>query len=390
MRFNLLRTLSGERNDRAGFPPEASIFAPLFSILTLFALIEAFQNYYAFFKGPRSAAAFFGILASRLIYYCFFLFLAVVVRLLSTKIPLKRSNVLKWITINLVTVSVAFLVHQTVSFAADRLLEVGRLDVAFPKMLFDNPSIWWDIIAYCLLLLIFNLVDNRKMSRQNEIRCTEMEIELVKSQLHELRNKIHPQFLFNTLEAISSLLRSRKEKEANHLLTLLSDFLRTSVYDSQEEETILEREISFLDRYLAVEKIRLSNRVGWKKEIASEALMALVPSFVLQQILEELIYSRPLKKRSRLEIYVESHVHKDKLRVTIGFECGEAGQLDGEAADNAFDVARGRLWRLYGDACRFGVKQKGGEVLVEMEIPFEPRVGEVGTEQREFYIQEEA
>jgi hypothetical protein len=361
--------LSGQHDQSKSYP-DVNIFISLFLILTLVGLMGTIQNYYVFFDGPHSAGYFIRILSSRMIYYWFFLVLAGALRWLSMRIPLKSGSVLRWAGVHSFTLATAFLVHQAVSFQTDRVLQVGESSESFSAMLFDNPSIWSDVIAYCLLLLIFSLVEYKRRSRENEIRCSEMEVELIRSQLDELRSKIHPQFLFAALTAISDLLKKRREREANQFLALLSDFLRTTVYEGESEETTFEDELRFLSQYLAIEKLRLRSKFIFRRRIGREVLNALVPCFIFQQILEELIYSKVRIEDSRLEVLLTARTDRSKVRIII--EAIWRGGRQGSDIDHHALLAntRERLFRLYGNTYCLDVRRQQDGVAAEMNIPF--------------------
>jgi two-component system, LytTR family, sensor kinase len=107
------------------------------------------------------------------------------------------------------------------------------------------------------------------------------------ARLEALASQINPHFLFNTLTSISSLIRSEPET-ARTLMVKLSGLLRR-LLRSQEHFVSLEDELSAIDEYLDIEKIRFGPRLGIEKQIAPEILGAVVPSMILQPIIENSI-----------------------------------------------------------------------------------------------------
>jgi len=109
------------------------------------------------------------------------------------------------------------------------------------------------------------------------------------AQLKMLRYQLNPHFLFNTLNAISTLVLAKQSKEANSMLTKLSAFLRFSLVSQPLQKTTLEEEIYALSLYLDIERVRFQERLKIVIEISDEAKTALIPSMLLQPLVENSI-----------------------------------------------------------------------------------------------------
>ncbi|MDP4537621.1 histidine kinase [Alkalimonas collagenimarina] len=109
------------------------------------------------------------------------------------------------------------------------------------------------------------------------------------AQLKMLRYQLNPHFLFNTLNAISTLVLTNENNTAEKMVTRLSDFLRYSLYKDPIKKVPLQQEISAARLYLEIEKVRFSERLKVHFEISEDASQALVPSLILQPLIENAI-----------------------------------------------------------------------------------------------------
>jgi len=109
------------------------------------------------------------------------------------------------------------------------------------------------------------------------------------AQLKMLRYQLNPHFLFNTLNAISTLVLINEADTANKMLSRLSDFLRYSLYKDPINKVPLQQEIYAANLYLEIEKVRFSERLTIDIDIAENSSQALVPSLILQPLVENAI-----------------------------------------------------------------------------------------------------
>ena len=105
------------------------------------------------------------------------------------------------------------------------------------------------------------------------------------SQLKMLRYQLNPNFLFNTLNAISTLVLTNQYKEANSMLTKLSAFLRFSLVNQPQQKITIEEEVYALRLYLDIEKVRFQGRLDIDFDISFDAKNALIPSLLLQLLI---------------------------------------------------------------------------------------------------------
>jgi two-component system LytT family sensor kinase len=165
----------------------------------------------------------------------------------------------------------------------------SMLSRAYPSRFFElhSPN-WWVELAICacapvvvgIPLKIWNAVrTERKLEEQGRL--------LMEARLDALQRQINPHFLFNTLNSITSLVRSKPEL-AREMIVKLANILRALLKD-REAFVPFSEELAFTDDYLDIEVVRFGEKLRVVKEIAEETLAVLVPSMMLQPLIENSI-----------------------------------------------------------------------------------------------------
>lgn len=200
------------------------------------------------------------------------------------------------------------------------------------------------------------------------------------AQLKMLRYQLNPHFLFNTLNAISTLVLEQDGKHANKMLSQLSAFLRYSLDSDPLQKTTLAEEIRALQLYLEIEKTRFGDRLKVTLDIEEEALHASVPSLILQPAIENAIKYAIAKMESGGEIRIVAKRNRNKLCMEVCDNGPEAPEDPKSLLRNATTGVglvnmRDRLAYLYQDDCEFNIN-RGDPVglCVCLTIPYETRV----------------
>jgi two-component system LytT family sensor kinase len=142
--------------------------------------------------------------------------------------------------------------------------------------------------SYWVLVAVHQAWHNYMRFRDRALRASQLEARLAKAQLEVLKGQLHPHFLFNTLNAISTLVH-RDPSAADEMITQLSDLLRMSLDSIGVQEVTLGQEIDFLSRYLDIQRTRFQDRLHVEISVPSELLGVMVPNQVLQPIAENAI-----------------------------------------------------------------------------------------------------
>jgi two-component system, LytTR family, sensor kinase len=233
------------------------------------------------------------------------------------------------------------------------------------------------MVYYGLIAACVHALDYYRQYQEKTVAASQLEAQLVQTKLHLLKTQLHPHFLFNTLNSISALLHEDVE-QADLMIERLGDFLRLTLDTSTAQEVTLREEMEFLNCYLSIEQIRLQERLVTAIDVEPHALDALVPSLILQPIVENAIRHgiAPRASVGRLEIRAR-HDHSMLLLTVRDNGPGLAPMVNGNHGGShgkgmGLAITRARLERLYGSHCRFElVNAAEGGLIVTLEIPFQ-------------------
>ena len=173
------------------------------------------------------------------------------------------------------------------------------------------------------------------------------------AQLKMLRYQLNPHFLFNTLNAISTLVLEKSEADANRMLTKLSSFLRYTLVNQPTQRVTLDQELHALGLYLDIEKVRFQDRLLLEFDIAEKARDALIPSLLLQPLIENAIKYAIAPSIDGGTIKVSADVDDDRLKVALTDTGPGMEDLTNIVSKSGSGVGiantRERLMQIYGD-----------------------------------------
>jgi len=263
-------------------------------------------------------------------------------------------------------------------------------NVAVSHLLHDFEPTGWlgyfegiQVSFYVMLLwsgFYFGIKYYQMLQRETEkvLRVTAMAHE---AQLKMLRYQLNPHFLFNTLNAISTLILERDTEHANQMVTRLSRFLRYSLDNDPMQRVSLDQELAALHLYLDIEQVRFDERLKIDSDIETLARRALVPSLLLQPIVENAIKHAIAPRERGGTIRIDAHVRGTELQVEITDDgpgiselVAANGAMHGAAAARGVGLVntRQRLEELYPRDHSFSMTNVVPQGLqVCLRIPFE-------------------
>jgi len=194
------------------------------------------------------------------------------------------------------------------------------------------------------------------------------------AQLKMLRYQLNPHFLFNTLNAISTLILDGATETANLAVSRLSDFLRYTLDNDPMKRVTLGSELGALDLYLEIEKVRFSDRLIIEKEIEPRALDGLVPSLILQPLIENAIKYAITPSEDGGTLRISARLQNDVLVLQLA-DTGP-GMGNGKSKKKSSGVGlkntRERLQQFYGDRQAFTLApNEPSGLVITINIPYE-------------------
>ncbi|NBD08054.1 sensor histidine kinase [Corallococcus silvisoli] len=231
-----------------------------------------------------------------------------------------------------------------------------------------------DIPVYGGILAVGAALEYQRRYVEGALIQSQLETRLVHAQLDALRAQLHPHFLFNTLNAISVLVRKQDTAGSIRMITGVSELLRMALNTTGRQQVPLHEDLAFLERYLDIEQTRFQDRLQVVRAIDPAALGALVPSLILQPLVENAI-KHGLATRSGAG-RVELRAARDGARLLLEVLDDGPGLAPGwDTPDGGIGVAnvRARLHSLYADRHVFSLENRaGGGVRARLELPFQP------------------
>jgi two-component system, LytTR family, sensor kinase len=253
----------------------------------------------------------------------------------------------------------------------------------FPRSTFslESSNLWVDVAIYAASVIAIGIELKIFNSVRIQIKLEEQERLLLHARMEALQNQINPHFLFNTLNSISSLVRFDPET-AREVISKLATILRR-LLSTGEAFSPLREEFAFIDNYLDIEVVRFGpDKLHVVKELDPISLDVIVPSMLLQPLVENSIKHGLAPKVEGGSIYLRSRVSDSKLIIEVeddGVGMGAApfsssGTWNGTNSMNGMGIGMAniseRLRVLYGDTARMTIdSQRGKGTLVRIRLP---------------------
>jgi len=264
-------------------------------------------------------------------------------------------------------------VHTSLMWATRTLLSplvgLGPYDYGvFPTRFFMEAG--EDAIAFSAFIIALNLVDSYRARREGERRERELERHFVQAQLQSLRLQLQPHFLFNALNTISQVMYD-DPAAADEMIGHLAELLRQAIRTIHRQEVALGEELALLDHYVALMRARFGEDLVILVEASADARGALVPSLLLQPLVENAVRHGNAMRHGRGRVEVRAVRVGDRLDLDI-VDDGD-GDHEGESEGNGLGLSATaeRLALLYGSESSFAAGPRpGGGFGVAIRIPF--------------------
>ncbi len=248
--------------------------------------------------------------------------------------------------------------------------EFNSYPEAFRGMFVSNWLLSFSLYAMTMGIVLVS--EYYKKFRERELRNSRLEANLIQAKLRSLKMQLHPHFLFNTHNAISELIYKDPDA-AEKMIATLSDLLRITLENSEVEEVTLERELSFVKKYVEIERMRFQERLKFDVEVSSDAYDSIVPNMILQPLVENAIKHGITPKREGGSVHIDAFRKNNRLHIEVsddGIGLSEAAE-DSLADGIGLRNVKERLFYLYRDEQDFKVSTQEGEgFTVAIEIPF--------------------
>lgn len=238
---------------------------------------------------------------------------------LSRRFPLRRETIVRAVVMHFIGAIALCIGWATLGLLLGRVLNrfpaEGNLVPAYINWLLT--SLPWSVFMYFTVLGCVYAFTYYRESREREAQQARLAAQLAEARLGALRMQLHPHFLFNSLNAITVLVRDQKMREASRMLELLSSLLRHVLQVGKRQWITLDEEIRFLEQYLEIEQVRFSDRLEVVWSIEDSVRDALVPEFILQPIVENAVRHGIARRSEGGEIEISARESDGDLVLTV-------------------------------------------------------------------------
>jgi two-component system LytT family sensor kinase len=289
--------------------------------------------------------------------------------------PICRRVYERWLANWLVLESFAFglsLVGGTVVTFACQLVVFGVRNFRWSNWILSGVQLSLILFLWCSLY--FSVKQWNRVNQERE-RSRKAQDEAREARLSALQYQLNPHFLFNALNAVSTLILEKRDEDATRMISQICDVLRTSLASDAPSLISLSEEITVIEKYLAIEQIRIGPRLSIALFVDEDVLQAQVPAKILQPLIENAVKHGISRVPGEGQITIRGHRDRDRLKVLVrntGEAHGGSGLPGLRAAGIGLTNTRQRLNTLYGSDFTLSLDwpQDGG-CQVCLDLPFQ-------------------
>ena len=291
------------------------------------------------------------------------------------RVPLAANFSPKAISVHLLVGSVLGIAHLlllgSLGFTAADWRVHGTAFSVWTSLLNIN-RFGMEVLLYGFVFGIAGIIQFQIKAQRDAMKSLELQKQLSAAHLRALQMQLEPHFLFNTLNAITTLVELGRQKEATGMLSHLNAILKTTLKRTTAEKVPLSQELENMENYLAIEQVRFADRLRIEIKVEPGALDCMVPCFLLQPIVENAI--RHGIARCENEGLVEASARREGTSLHLLVR--DSGSTAGAATQNGHGIGlantRERLAHFYQDeyGMQAGPLDTGG-FEVSIKIPYE-------------------
>jgi two-component system, LytTR family, sensor kinase len=252
-----------------------------------------------------------------------------------------------------------------------RVIGIGTWAIPFKQWISCGIFLFtWSSLYFCINAMLDLEAERAQVGRAMKLADS--------ARLRALQSQVNPHFLFNALNGVVTLIRNKDDATAIVMVAALGEFLRSMLQKFEQPEITVEEELSFIDQYLRIQRIRFGTRLRSRVDVDPECLNALIPTFILQPLVENAVRHGVLAREDGGSLCVSIRRREGVLVVSVeddgpGIQEGSK-QSHGVGLGNAAE----RLATLYGELGRLstgsGPECRGFAVVIQMPFRLSPGV----------------
>jgi LytS/YehU family sensor histidine kinase len=230
-----------------------------------------------------------------------------------------------------------------------------------------------DLATFSVLVGGYLLFDANRRATARELAASELSARLAKADLELLRWNLHPHFLFNALNTVSTLVMKGANDDAGRTISLISRYLRSGMAQRADSMVTLSEDVALVKRYLEIESLRFGDSLRIEVDADADALEATLPGSILQPLVENAIAHGTVREAGSRPIRIDARIIDDRLLVSVSNPSnGDAPghrATDADSARFGLRYVRERLRQFYGDDARFDLLMNAFETTATLDVP---------------------
>ena len=224
---------------------------------------------------------------------------------------------------------------------------------------------FWGIAAVSYVIYFYKRAQDER--QRNEILARQV----AQAELRTLKSQLHPHFLFNSLNSISSLVRSGEREVALSVLSALSELLRYALESENTPWVTLVQEMDATRKYLDIQKVRFSDRLTVQIDVAANCKNYIVPCMLILPLVENAVSHglRGTQGNNHISVYAMQESEKLVIHVTNSLYNDTERRQDSRGFGIGHKNVRARLWELYGNKHEFNFSSENKRAEVCLRLP---------------------
>lgn len=283
----------------------------------------------------------------------------------------------------LMGIALAIAAHVQADLGVARLLR-ALLDVPMPRVVVagDGPArallmrlvAETSVVVFAAAQVVFGLalmtIEAAVERRERDRQLDDARAAATGARLAALRHQLNPHFMFNTLNAIGSLVETGRTREAGEMIDRLSTFLRATLGADGAPDTPLDEELAMIEAYLDIEAVRFRDRLSVVVDVPEALRRARVPTFVLQPLVENAMRHAVARSLRPVTVTLSASALAGDLLIEVVDDGAGHGDAGPPGAGVGLRNVRDRLALLYGPAGRLEAARHGQGFRAAIRLPF--------------------
>lgn len=340
----------------------------LFFALIFIALAVALQHYFIIEPNSTQHYSLLWHIPFNIFYWLFWFIAAPLIFMIVKKY--NRSQFLDYFVLYFIAPLILVGIHQIISaIVINLILDYLDIETLIYRRILRNQWLWVDIVIYFIIETGIYVVENLEENRKEEIKLSQLNNSITEAQISILRSQIHPHFLFNTFNTLSTLILKEDRDTTLKLINSIKELLSRSIKENNNSLISLTEELEFVKNYLEIERLRFGEKLSFEINNHVNIQNALIPNFILQPLVENSVRHGIAKNPDRGIIQI--NITQENNHLLISVEDNGKGLDDNKIEKGlGLKIIRKQLEYFYEDKFSFILmKSNLGGLKVLMKIP---------------------